>query len=104
MKARRPDSQDHEYDNRSDDRTKGVWRILNVVLTHGVVRGGRPALVIVVAAFFVKQFIPSRDLFVWLIFFLSLAGVWYVLGLIAVGLERAFSAMSDRQYGRQRIP
>jgi hypothetical protein len=74
------------------DRKPNLYlAILKFVVSDLALRSTRPIAVIAFMAYFVLHFMPTDSAFVWLVFFLSSAGVWYVMGAAKTALDRVLS-------------
>ena len=65
--------------------------VLRFVVSDLALRSTRPIVVVAFMAYFVLHFMPTDSAFVWLVFFLSSAGVWYVMGAAKAALDRVLS-------------
>ncbi len=83
-----------------DRKPNPYLAILKFVFSDLALRSTRPIAVIAFMAYFVLHFMPTDSIFVWLVFFLSSAGVWYVMAAAKAALDQVLSSkVRDKDLG-----
>ena len=74
-----------------DRKPNPYLAILKFVVSDLALRSTRPIAVVAFMVYFLQQFMPTDSIFVWLVFFLSSAGVWYVMRAAKTAVDRVLS-------------